>query len=422
MYPNQYADTGIQSAYLQNLQDVKAFFRKPIILTAAILYSLQVIFNIFNLITGSEQQRDIFNSFYFYYDMPAYNPQTTQVFTVILAVAGSIIPILIAASLWIVYLKSRSTNPQASPSAGFTILYVLSLISLIAISLLLVFVIVVFLIGLSMSGLSYWESQLFILGLILVMIIAAPLFLLLVIAQFRFAAALRASAKGPVLKPNGSVMFAVLYIIMGAFLVLNLISSLSITASLSSVYSDYYIYDKGEMIFALIGSFLSAAIAILMAIVALSYNGYVKRKKIDYLSQQAAVYYTQGGQAYYNPNMGYRQQTPTANTQIPYQNQAYYVPPVTQPGQPPYAGDPVPVNQPVGQQAPESTVSQIPVQQAQEPPVFTSPFDGEQENPQEAIPGSQPEGQENQHLGCPVCGCEVTGEAAYCPQCGTSLK
>ena len=121
------------------------------------------------------------------------------------------------------------------------------------------------------------------------------------------------------------------------------------------------------MIFALIGSFLSAAIAILMAIVALSYNGYVKRKKIDYLSQQAAVYYTQGGQAYYNPNMGYRQQTPTANTQIPYQNQAYYVPPVTQPGQPPYAGDPVPVNQPVGQQAPESTVSQIPVQQAQEP-------------------------------------------------------
>ena len=71
------------------------------------------------------------------------------------------------------------------------------------ISLLLVFVIVVFLIALSMSGLSYWESQLFILGLILVMIIAAPLFLLLVIAQFRFAAALRASAKGPVLKPNG---------------------------------------------------------------------------------------------------------------------------------------------------------------------------------------------------------------------------
>ena len=169
MYPNQYADTGIQSAYLQNLQDVKTFFRKPIILTAAILYSLQVILNIFNLITGSEQQRDIFNSFYFYYDMPDYNPQTTQVFTVILAVAGSIIPILIAASLWIVYLKSRSANPQASPSAGFTILYVLSLISLIAISLLLVFVIVVFLIALSMSGLSYWESQFFILGLILVM-------------------------------------------------------------------------------------------------------------------------------------------------------------------------------------------------------------------------------------------------------------
>lgn len=50
MYPNQYADTGIQSAYLQNLQDVKAFFRKPIILTAAILYSLQVIFNILTLL------------------------------------------------------------------------------------------------------------------------------------------------------------------------------------------------------------------------------------------------------------------------------------------------------------------------------------------------------------------------------------
>lgn len=422
MYPNQYADTGIQSAYLQNLQDVKAFFRKPIILTAAILYSLQVIFNIFNLITGSEQQRDIFNSFYFYYDIPAYNPQTTQIFTVILAVVGSIVPILIAASLWIVYLKSRSANPQASPSAGFTILYVLSLISLIAISLLLVFFIAACMIMLSMLNMPYWESQVALFFVILVIIIAAPLFLLLVIAQFRFAAALRASAKGPMLKPNGSVMFAVLYIIMGVFLVLNLISSLSITASLSGVYSDYYIYDKGEMIFALIGSFLSAAIAILMAIVALSYNGYVKRKKMDYLSRQAAVYYTQGGQAYYNPNMGYRKQDPTANTQVPYQNQAYYVPPVAQPGQPPYAGYPAPENQPVGQQAPDPTVSQVPVQQAQEPPVFTSPFDGEQENPQEAIPGSQPEGLENQHQVCPVCGCEVTGEAAYCPQCGTSLK
>lgn len=422
MYPNQYADTGIQSAYLQNLQDVKTFFRKPIILTAAILYSIQVILNIFNLITGSEQQRDIFNSFYFYYDMPAYNPQTTQIFTVILAVVGSVIPILIAASLWIVYLKSRSANPQASPSAGFTILYVLSLISLIAISLLLVFFIAVCMIMLSMLNMPYWESQVALFIVILVILIVAPLLLLLVIAQFRFAAALRASAKGPVLKPNGSVMFAVLYIIMGAFLVFNVINSLSIIASLSSVYSDYYIYDKGELVLALIGSFLSAAIAILMAIVALSYNGYVKRKKMGYLSQQDAVYYTQGGQAYYNPNMGYPQQSPSGNTQAPYQNQAYYVPLVAQPEQPPYAGNPDPGNQPGGQQMAETTVSQVPVQQAQETPEFASPLNGVETNFQEPISGSRPEDQETQHRACPVCGCEVTEEAAYCPQCGTSLK
>lgn len=424
MYPNQYGNMGVQSAYLQNLQDVKNFFRRPAVLIAAILYSVQVVLNIFSMINGSELQQDIFSSFYFYYDMPTpnYGAGATQVITVVSAVIGSIIPILIAVSLWIIYLRSRSSNPQASPSAGFTILYVLSFIALIAISLLLLLIVAGFVMALSLSNLSYWESQVALFVVILVMIIVAPLFLLFVIAQFRFTAALRASAKGPVLKPNGSVMFAVLYIIMGTFLVLNVIQRLSIAFSLSGVYSSYYIYDKGEMTFALIVSIVSAAIAILMAVVALSYNSYVKKKRMEYAARQNAGYYTQNGQAYYRPDMGYSQQSPDVNTQALYQNQAYYVPSTAQPGQPPYPGYSVPTDQtPEQRQAPQPAMPQIPVQQAQEPPVFTSPFHGEEENGGEERPGSQIS-EENPRMVCPVCGCEVTEEAAFCPQCGTSLN
>lgn len=425
MYPNQYGNAGIQTPYLQNLQDVKSFFRKPIILMAAVLYSIQVIMNILSLATGSQIQQDVFQSFYFYYDLPAYSVQTMNTVSVITSVIMSAIPILIAVSFWIIYLKSRSRNPQASPSAGFTILYALSIVALVLISLIVVLFLAIILIAMGVGLTSYWEGQFAIAVILFLFIIVFSLLLLFVIAQLRFTSALRASARGPVLKSNGSIMFGVLYIIYGGILCLNMVNNLSTASILLRNYPGYEY--KWEVILGLVNMVISVTIAILVAIICFSYNGYVKQKNMGYTAQQTAVFYPQG-QGYYQPNGSYPQQAPNGNPQGTYQNPGYYgQPPVSQPNTYPVQPDSsAGYSSPVTGQPPE-TPEPPSAQQAQEPPVFTSPFDGAAEQPQSQedafgqTPAEQEPEQPKQGRACPVCGCSVKEDAAYCPQCGTAL-
>ena len=154
MYPNQYADPTVQNPYARNLQNLKEFLRKPVVLVLAILSSLQFLVTLITSLTGA-QNIDVSDYFDYYVD-----PEFIQMFsttTVATALIASIIPILTCTALWIIYFKSRSDDPASTPSAGLTIFYVLSIIELCFVGMVLHLFMIVMKAGVEFASSAYRE-------------------------------------------------------------------------------------------------------------------------------------------------------------------------------------------------------------------------------------------------------------------------
>lgn len=412
MYPNQYADPTVQNPYARNLQNLKEFLRKPVVLVLAILSSLQFLVTLIISLTGA-QNIDVSDYFDYYVD-----PEFIQMFsttTVATALIASIIPILTCTALWIIYFKSRSDDPASTPSAGLTIFYVLSIIELCFVGLVLLLFLIVMLAGGALASSAYWEGQMIMAIMILVFLMVAPIFLLITIGQLRFAGSLRASARGTVLKTGGSVLLGVVYLILVS------ISAIGVMTDLADLGGDLNFYS-------FINGLLSVAVMTLYAVVALSYNSYAKGKNLQYAMEQQNATFLQanayapaqpGAPSYYGQPQGYPQQ-PQSYGASPYASQQPQVPTYGQSGQiPGYPPTPTPT-------APAYMSPQPSVQQAEETPAFQNVpvVPGAPDGQNGEFPAAQPAVEQTaapEEITCPVCGCSIVQGDHICPQCGTLI-
>lgn len=434
MYPNQYAEPTTQNPYARNLQNLKEFLRRPVVLVLTVLSTLQLLFTLISSLTGAFSV----NLASYFDDIIPINPQVVQLFsttTVVSALIGSIIPILTCVSLWIIYLKSRSDNPAATPSAGLTILYVLSIIVLSFVCLILILLLIMMLAVGSIAASSYWEGQMAVAIILLVFLVVAPIFLLLSIGQMRFTGSLRDTARSNVMKTGGSVLFGVVYLILACFGVLGFLGSLG---SLSvSRYSGYSLHSAGMTFYSVITQLLSLAVLVLCAVIALSYNSYAKGKNLEYAMEQqnaafgqtnayapmhpsAQAYYSQQGDPQQPQSYGVTPYPPRQN-QIPTYGQSQQ-----NPGYPaPAAPTPTDLQQPSTQQAAQPPAFQSPVTPqgapAQQPaPPVEQPSPAAQQ-PETVNPPAAEQAAPHQNVVCPVCGCSIAQGDHICPQCGALI-
>lgn len=436
MYPNQYAEPAGQNPYTRNLQNLKEFLRRPIVLATAIVYSIQLLITLGTSLSGALGNQ--FESF-----LNNYSPEMVQAVnasTAATTLLVSIIPILYCVALWIIYLKSRSDNPLSTPSAGLTILYVISIIILVLASLLMLLLLVVMLAAFSLGGMSYWEGQFAVSVVLAVFLLVVPVVLLVLIGQLRFVGSLRGTANGDRMKTGGSVLFGVMYLIFGSF------NAIGVIGSLGSLGRSWYGAGFASEAASVLLSLVSTTTTILLACVALSYNSYAKGKNLEYApafqsgAQFGQPYGQNMGVVPGQPGMPTYAQPPQPYPQQPYipqqGNQApAYAPAQTPEGYPTYQA---PVTQPV--QPPAQPTYMQPNQQAEETPGFTSPFAPPVQQPQlgpipEASPEPVPEfvptepvlteevPEENPAAGkeekvCPVCGSSMAKEDHICTQCG----
>ena len=202
-----------------------------------------------------------------------------------------IIGLLIAVAFFIIYFKSRNDSPQATPKAGFSILYVLAVLNLIGailISLVLVLCIVAVIIAaveinnylggaygayrrldLPFNIRGYYNmstSAVTILAVVISIVLAVATFIILFyyINQVRYYSSVKNSITSVELLNNGAKPYGVMNIIFAIFSALNLLSLPGMYAAM-----DWLRIDSSSLI--IIGSML--AVLQITAVVGLILEG-----------------------------------------------------------------------------------------------------------------------------------------------------
>ncbi|MCH5301073.1 MAG: hypothetical protein J1E56_07120 [Ruminococcus sp.] len=410
--------------FQQNIDIIKNFFKKPIVLVNT-LFEIMIIpvtlflfFSIANYLKYSFYAMGNFMSLYDDY----YNPQIGNSlvnFILFIGIIACIPSVLTVIAKFIIYFKSKNPNPNANPSSGFTILWILSIISVSLMGLLCFFFIIAMIMAIfssaTLNQLSYYSSYdysypgttatiAFVILLIIYSIIFA-IALFYLINQLRFYQSVRKSLNSIYLKRNGAMIFGVFRIISGSFncisfliYLLGLIGVASVSASLSDAQSvPIYIL---ALITVLLG--LGAGSSLTGGIIAVKYAGYIK-SIVTGTNQQ------------FNANFPY-------SNPVPFSNNAYAQ---TQPiqnnpfdniqNQNPYANP-----QQINPQEPQAPVSD---NQYYEPVGNPDP----QEDSPQAEDTSQTEetfkteNNTNNNV-CPNCGSPVFISDMFCNNCGTKLK
>lgn len=379
---NSYAppDTGI-SPYARNLDYIKSFFKRPLVLVIAVLYTasipvgvLQTMQFLSYIVNTSQRQLGITAA------------QASRVYTLFFAAMGAcyLFPVLYAVGFWLIYLKSRSQNSASSPNAGFTLLFVLTIIEMVLLGIAAVGL----LFFLNSSDFSaYMQYYLYtvmedidpstaqaVLGVfsVLVVIIVAVAYLYL-IAKLRFVNSVRRSSRNVLLQSKGVILFAVLTVFSCLSYLTSLSESLSSSSGTFSQADSLTALQLPQSPWMIVNILLLLAMNVCLVVLAFSYHSYVNRTNSFIYSTMPPQYPT-----YANP---YGQ---------PYQPQPFH---------PPYPQQP-PVNTP--------------------PEPFTNPYQtgpsAQPAPPQEAAQ-TEPD-EEDTPAVCPGCGLPVTRSMEECPHCG----
>ena len=127
--------------FAQNVAIIKSYFKRPLVLAIAILYIIVAVASIAVTFSTSAGISEMYNTLFSIpevtesmteQDMKMFELYTNSSYMSI-SMASSMIPSLIimvltVVSYFIIYLKSENENPYATPRAGFTILFILSIL------------------------------------------------------------------------------------------------------------------------------------------------------------------------------------------------------------------------------------------------------------------------------------------------------
>lgn len=293
--------------FLQNQSIVKSYFKKPIVLVLAIMHSVCALLSIASaFILGPQLSRFYRNFFSFvgaYDEMSAEDLRIFETFTsegqLSTFILSSMLPSLIFAALFatayfIIYFKSKNENPSSTPKAGFTILFVLSVLNLISIAfavlVIVICAIVAIVAGIMLSQEYYMSSSdstavlviFSIMGVVFLGI--AAVMLIYGISHLNYIKSARNSLSSVTLSAKGAGTYGVISLIYGIFTLLNALPLLFFKPLLNMMadimpigYSVQFFEMLGDFfIFSGLLSLVSIAVIIIDAVIALGYKNHIK--------------------------------------------------------------------------------------------------------------------------------------------------
>lgn len=296
--------------FAQNVAIIKNYFKRKAVLVMAITFLLSILLSLVAIVLLINmlpdllaQSNGLFRSGY----SRSYSYSTSTLPAIYIIAIASIMPIIITGvlkfvSYILIYKKSNNPDPKSNPGAGFTILYVLSIIylvvSCISSFILVITMFVMFFSSIySLTSTSYYSSQTSTIAALIVLMIfcAALIFFLLFTAinELKYFKSIRQSMNSVELSRKGAKPTGVLRIIytvsLFSFLPLLILSLIILFASHQTG-----TYFSNTLILTIIDIILMSVeivYYICAAKVALGYANYIDNIKFGYngSSSNAAV-------------------------------------------------------------------------------------------------------------------------------------
>lgn len=393
--------------YGHNIAIIKDYFKSKSILVLGIMNIVAIIISVVNSLASSQMTKQIISGLADYFDKSVspdgdqelirqisqglHDASASGVEWLSVLSSVSIFSILSVVALFLIYFKSRSEDPDVSPLAGFTLLYVIAIFAMIGAILLTVGLIVLvvlffflyaeaartsdlgFTVNLTGDPIRFDSSLLLVLAIILAVVFAIAGFFLLfsTVNRVRYLSSVRSSMKTVELSRKGAKPYGVFCVISAVCSGISLISSIpTLFVGNKDALRNMDIVISADTtlpgILSVVASLVALVIIILQAKIALGYAKYIDDKKFGY--NEPAAPYTPAAAA--------------ANTQ-----------------QTPYSY--------LAQQNSEP----ISIKEA----TFVNPYlnDSDTQKATEEKPASPST--------CPACGAQVDTSAPFCGQCGTKL-
>lgn len=380
--------------YQQNTDIIKNFFKRPIILVFAIFSFILPLISFISSLLMSPAANSFLDSYV-----------TNSGANISISFSIPIGSVFLAVCYLLIYIFSKNPHPAKSPSAPFTVLWVLAIISLVISSLIILllflFIGVFFLVlyaGASYSYRSYYSFNdsfpqnfpaeaiipLF-LFVICVLLIVFAFMLFYSINNLRYLSSIRKSMHSIYLKKNGAMAFGVINIIFASFcFLLALVSLTGVLGNLTNTPA-VFVFSGGLILLA-----LSGTQNLIQGIIAVQYSKYIsditRTLRKDPVS--ASPYTAPAVNAPYNPAPAPQSE----NFANPYE---------AQPGMPPAPS--APMENPYAPQPAENT----------------APSAAPEINMPDPAPVQEPPA--NDHV-CPNCGASIFKSDMFCNNCGTKLK
>ena len=293
MYEQQF------NPYAANIAVVKDYFKKGRILAMGLLKALAGVLSIVTSYILISNSGNLFRILMDWYrsngiDMNEYLSDygVTDAFGSGTFIVSAVITVIVTAvpvlGYILAYVKSRNQSPDASPEAGVTILWVLSILSLIGVSAILGFFLLILgfaaVLGGSGTGLTDGADGIYtavVVILFIVFAIAAFVALFIAINRVRFYGSVRKSMTTVELQRGGAAPYGVMCVIGAVF------SGLSLLSTLTSMLTVLPQIDQGGALTAIyamtaVSSVLNFAMLILDAVIALGYKKHIDAVKFGY--------------------------------------------------------------------------------------------------------------------------------------------
>lgn len=331
-----YANQNNYNPYAQNIAIVKEYFKKPLVLVIGILYIVSIVFSLIASVSMGSGLGDMYNDLFMYTgayaEMTAEEAQIIEMFTnsgfmstfMIVAMIPSILMIgLYVLAYFLMYFKSKNPDPNASPKGGITILFVMSIISLIGIIFLtlalVVYAVVVGILGVvfmtepSMASEGGAVAGIIFIILALFFVALGALVLTYSIGELNFFNSVRKSLTSVKLYNKGAGLFGVFSIIYGAFSIMSAVSTLFTGPTMSLLFKmipeseldgfPIEMFDSMGSLYTVSGltALISATIMILVGVLALGYKKHINKYANAYAGQQVEETPIQNAPAYTQP-------------------------------------------------------------------------------------------------------------------------
>lgn len=409
-----------QNPLTNNLNYVKNYFKKPIVLAIAIVSTISLILS-YTAATETTGSAYILLAL-----LSADSPSdlndtldTASDIQSLVVIISLIIPVLTTIAFYIIYFKSNSSDPSSNPSSGFSILSVISLIQLIFTWI--IFVITGLLILIRTSQIQninkrYLNNNSEITENIFVAIIVFVLIAWTVIgfytSQYNFYQSAKTSLTSPVLSNKGAGSFGVYQTLLAVFYILAFIIALGAGSAANEALNVLTNgYAELDMLPMLLAFAVPVTMSIMLATLANGYRAHI----------QGAIY------SQYATAPGAPQQpmyAPQYNEQPQYNPQQYNQQPQH------YTQQNAPQPQYYEQQStPQPQYKEQPVTQTYTPqpktdnhtPVYDY-SDDEKTLPVDDYKSYATPQTESAPTTCAVCGNTLISNASFCGHCGNKVK